>query len=156
MTELRCSEEQSTSQLLQLQSSLKQLEQGMSLRQRAGIICGEFKKPKSSNYLSFFPGKRETAERLNRTQASLSLQEELTLRMEEEKRSLEEQLSMLRASHQATESKTRGLQVGFLVIASLEIVLFYFSHIYFVFSPVKTWLTKSKSILAKIIVFAQF
>lgn len=42
VTELRCSQEQSTCQLLQLQSSLKQLEQGMSLRQRAAIIRGDF------------------------------------------------------------------------------------------------------------------
>lgn len=55
------------------------------------------------------------AEQQNRTQASFSLQEELTLRTEKEKRSLEEQLSMLRASQQATESKARGLQVRFLV-----------------------------------------
>lgn len=42
VTELQGSQEQSTGQLLQLQSSVKQLEQGMSLRQPAGIICGDF------------------------------------------------------------------------------------------------------------------
>lgn len=63
------------------------------------------------------------AERQNRTQASFSLQEELTLRTEKEKRSLEEQLSMLRASQQATESKARGLQVRFLVQSSCQPVI---------------------------------
>lgn len=42
VTELQGSQEQSTGQLLQLQSFVKQLEQGMSLRQPPGIICGDF------------------------------------------------------------------------------------------------------------------
>lgn len=42
VTELQGSQEQSTCELLQLQSAVKQLEQGAWPRQPAGIICGEF------------------------------------------------------------------------------------------------------------------
>lgn len=67
--------------------------------------------------------------------------------MEEEKRSLEEQLLILRTSQQATESKIRGLHVRFLVWSLCEVVVFFpvcFGHLDF--SPVKTLSTKSQSI----------
>lgn len=63
------------------------------------------------------------AERLHRTQASLGLQEEVTLRTEENKRSLEEQLSTLRASQQAAESECRALKVVLLVKSLCHVVI---------------------------------
>lgn len=50
-------------------------------------------------------------ERLQRMHTSLTQQEDLTLRTEKEKRSLEEQVAQLRTGLQVAEGESRALQV---------------------------------------------
>ena len=56
-------------------------------------------------------GKREVTEKLEGVQTSLALQEEVTRRGERERRSLGEEVAMLRSSLQTAEVETRRLQV---------------------------------------------
>ncbi|XP_063747285.1 rootletin [Eleginops maclovinus] len=82
ITEHCGSQEKSATQLLQLQHTLKQSEQG----------------------------KREMSECLQETQTALSLQEEVACRTEKEKRHLEEEVARFRTGLQAAEAQSRELQ----------------------------------------------
>ncbi|XP_010776741.1 centrosome-associated protein CEP250-like [Notothenia coriiceps] len=82
ITGLCGSQEKSATQLLQLQDTLKQSEQG----------------------------KREMSECLQETQTALSLQEKVACRTEREKRLLEAEVARFRTGLQAAEAESRALQ----------------------------------------------
>lgn len=109
MTDLQSSQDKSATQLLQLQKSLKQSQQGKRISvPYKYLILILYRHPEFSHD---FSGKKEMSEKLCEAQRSLSLQEEVFHHAETEKRSLGKDVGRLRTSLQTAQAESKALQV---------------------------------------------